>query len=72
MEKLYKDQKIVKKIAREMDCSVIAVEKRATRHNWSTQSLVTQRRELNGKSRKGVDVGEKGRQPTMNKCLRCI
>ena len=44
-----------------MGCSVIAVEKRATRHNWSNQSLVNQRREFNGKSRKGIDTGEKGR-----------
>ena len=62
MEKLYKNpENSLQKVADEMKCSVIAVEKRATRHKWFNKELSQKRTKLNGKSRAGIDYGAKGR-----------
>ena len=62
MEVLYKDpSNFLEFVAMTLECSVIAVEKRATRHSWASRELTLKRRRLSGKDMRGIDLGSAGR-----------
>jgi hypothetical protein len=62
MEALYKDpSNSLEFVAKTLGCSVMAVEKRATRHSWTSRELTLKRRRLSGKDMRGIDLGSAGR-----------